>query len=102
MGDDHDDQRTLLVDASVCTTLADIGSLALLPGTDGTVSMPHAVVEETPSEPAATELERARGDWLSTVAIPRRLMSGSTGSKRPRPTSADRRTRTTGPVTYRY
>ncbi|ARS90079.1 hypothetical protein [Natrarchaeobaculum aegyptiacum] len=67
MSDDRTDRRTLLVDASVFITLADIGSLELLQETGGDVSMPHAVVEEVSSEPATSDLERARGDWLSTV-----------------------------------
>lgn len=66
MTDEQGDRRTLLVDASVFITLADIGSLDLLRGTDGEVRMPKAVVEEVSSEPAERELEGALGSWIAS------------------------------------
>ncbi|MFU8869092.1 hypothetical protein [Natronococcus sp.] len=71
MTDDRNDRRTLLVDASVFITLADIGSLDLLRGTSGEVRMPEAVVEEVSSEPAERELESALGVWIASPTLER-------------------------------
>lgn len=68
--------RTLLVDASVFITLADVGSVVLPRRLDGTVSMPQAVVEEITSAPAESELERAVGEWIEPVSA----LSGDRGS----------------------
>lgn len=63
--------RTLLVDACVFITLADIGSLEILRETDGQATMPQTVVEEITSEPAERELERALDDWIVTSTLVR-------------------------------
>lgn len=75
MTDDRDDRRTLLVDASVFITLADIGSLDLLRGTSGAVRMPESVVEEVSSEPAERELERALDVWIASSSLGRNRTS---------------------------
>lgn len=57
-------ERVLLVDASVVITLAEIGTLGLLRDLDGRVEVPRRVVEEVTSRPAASDLDRALGDWI--------------------------------------
>lgn len=71
MTDEQNDRRRLLVDASVFITLAGIGSLDLLRGTNGEVWMPEPVVEEVSSEPAERELERALGVWIASPTLGR-------------------------------
>lgn len=71
------ERRTLLVDASVFITLADIGVLDHLRNTDGQVSMPQTVVREISSEPATNELENALDNWITTST----LISGTTSDE---------------------
>jgi predicted nucleic acid-binding protein len=54
----------LLLDASVFITLAEIDAVRLLNGLDGDVVVPQFVVDEIQDEPARTELEDARKEWI--------------------------------------
>jgi len=59
------DDHTLLVDASVLITLADVGSLDLLAPIQGTPVVPWAVAAEVRDEPARRALATAVGDgWI--------------------------------------
>lgn len=60
-----DRERTLLVDASVFITLAEVGHVGLLRELAGNVVVPAAVYDEITDEPAASRLEAAGLDgWL--------------------------------------
>ena len=62
-----DAERTLLVDASVFITLAEIDRLELLRRTRGQISMPATVADELTDEPAATAADAATGTWIDVV-----------------------------------
>ncbi|APX96997.1 DUF3368 domain-containing protein [Natronorubrum daqingense] len=66
---DDSGPRTLLVDACVFITLADLGTLDVLRDTDGRATMPQTVVEEITSEPAERELDRALDDWIVSSTL---------------------------------
>ena len=56
----------LLVDASVCITLADVGAFDLLDGLRGDVVVPGAVCDEVTDNPARDELDTAIEDgWIA-------------------------------------
>jgi predicted nucleic acid-binding protein len=66
-----DEDRRLLVDASVVTRLTEIGELALLNDLDGRVVVPEAVQREVSDDPAATRLSEAvtePNDWILVAA----------------------------------
>jgi predicted nucleic acid-binding protein len=59
--------RTVLVDASVFITLAEIDRLELLRSARGPLVMPATVVDELTDEPAATAVDAAAKTWLDVV-----------------------------------
>lgn len=64
-----DGNRTLLVDASVFITLAEVDSIELLQGMRGRVSMPESVIDEITSDPATAEVNRVVGNWVESSAL---------------------------------
>jgi predicted nucleic acid-binding protein len=56
----------ILVDARVFITLAEIDAVYLLNELDGDIVMPELVAVEIQDEPARTELNDVRGDWMDT------------------------------------
>lgn len=68
--DDHGEERTLLVDASVIITLAEIDIFSLLYGLEGSVVVPETVVGEVTDEPARSALMDGfkRGDIVEMKA----------------------------------
>ncbi len=62
--------RTLLVDASVCITLAGVGAFDLLDGLRGDVVVPGAVREEVTDNPARAELDTAIDEGWAAVVDP--------------------------------
>lgn len=68
------DERTLLVDASVFITLAEVGKIELLASIDGEITVPSFVAAEITDDPAARWLDVAsESGWLS---IPDRTPAG--------------------------
>lgn len=61
------DQRTLLADASVLITLADIGELDALCALAGTVAVPETLRDEVVDDPAKSALETAIDDGALAV-----------------------------------
>lgn len=63
--------RTVLVDASVLITLADVGRFDLLQTLRGQVTVPETVADEVMTNPAASRLSTARdAGWVHVCGAP--------------------------------
>lgn len=63
-------ERTVLLDASVCITMAEVGTFDLLPGIRGRLVVPATVDAEIRTDPTAEYVDAAESDGWLTVEDP--------------------------------